>query len=150
MKNFLTSLSERTLVIIALVPVVLSVAGSLYFSEYEGYLPCDLCWWQRIFMYPQLFLLITALAAKDWRVYRFSLPLLITGWAISAYQSFLYYQENFWGGSSLPVPCRVDGVSCTARYVEYFGFVSIPLLSFLSFTFIIVVMMLLRAKAAKK
>jgi disulfide bond formation protein DsbB len=131
MKKFLT---PQTLVSIAAAQAVLAFAGSLYFSNVELFIPCEFCWWQRIALYPQVILFIVALLRKDWKVYQYSLPLLLGGWLLSLYHNILYYNVNFFHPSSTVVPCGLSGISCTTRYIEYFGFITIPLLSFLAFS----------------
>ena len=121
-----------------------AVLGSLYYSSIELYIPCELCWLQRICMYPQVLLLGIALWRSDWHVYRYSLPLLGIGWLIALYHTYLYYSINFWHPVSTVTPCDITGVSCTTRYVEYFGFVSIPLLSLLAFSIMIICLLAVR------
>ncbi len=109
--------------------------GSLYFSNVRGFPPCVLCWYQRIFMYPLVFILGIAILKKDAKVYRYALPLAVIGWLIAAYHNLLYWKII---PDSL-APC-VTGVSCTTKYIEWFGFVTIPFLSFLAFTAVILLM----------
>lgn len=139
-------LQPKVLVTIAFAQALLAVVGSLYFSEIEGYLPCDLCWWQRIAIYPQIFILGVALWKEDWKVYRYSIPLLAGGWLVALYHNILYYNVNFFNNNTLPTPCNVAGPSCTERYLEYFGFVTIPLLAFLGLSLMLVCMLILRYK----
>ncbi|MDA1515628.1 disulfide bond formation protein B, partial [Bacillus cereus group sp. TH40LC] len=40
---------------------LIATCGSLYFSEILGFTPCNLCWYQRIFMYPLIFLIIISM-----------------------------------------------------------------------------------------
>lgn len=108
-----------------------AVLGSLYFSQILGLPPCILCWFQRIFMYPLVIILAVGIIRKDKNVVSYALPLSFIGWLISIYHNLLYYKI-------LPesvAPC-VNGVSCTSRTIELLGFVTIPLLAFLGFTFI--------------
>ena len=83
-------------------------------------------------MYPLVLILGIGIWKKDRNVSMYALPLAVIGWLISIYQNLLYYKVV---PESL-APC-VNGVSCTTRYIHYFGFVSIPLLSFFAFTVII-------------
>lgn len=103
---------------------LLAMAGSLYFSEVMKLAPCVLCWYQRIAVYPFVLLLPLAIARNDRSFPLYALALLIPGLGISAYHNLLYY-------NIIPqalAPCQA-GVSCTTKYVEFLGFVSIPLLA---------------------
>jgi len=68
---------------------------------------------------------------KEVKIYQYILPISIFGWVIALYHNLLYY------GFIKTIVCTV-GISCTSKYVEYLGFISIPLLSLIGFTFIIV------------
>lgn len=129
---------------LAFILALFSVGGSLYFSNIAGYVPCHLCWWQRIAIYPQLILFGIALRYGNYKVYRYSLPLLAIGWLISAYHNFLYYNVNFFNPNTTFLPCVTTGESCTTRYVEWFGFITIPLMSLLALTVMIILMLRLR------
>jgi disulfide bond formation protein DsbB len=111
---------------------VAATLGSLFFSEIMEYAPCTLCWYQRIFIYPLVFILGSALFPVDRSAIKYSLILTIIGWAIAAYHSLLYYKII----PERMAPCS-QGVSCTQVYFEWWGFMSIPLLSFLNFTLIL-------------
>lgn len=103
---------------------LLALSGSLYFSEVMKLAPCVLCWYQRIATYPFVLLLPLAIARNDRFFPLYALALLIPGLGISAYHNLLYY-------NIIPqalAPCQA-GVSCTTKYVEFLGFVSIPLLA---------------------
>ena len=115
----------------ALVISSISTLGSLYFSEVVKFPPCALCWYQRLFMYPIMIIIIIGLWKKDKNLPYFVLPFSIIGLIISIYHNLLYYgfiSEKF-------QPCTI-GVSCTARQLDIFGFVTIPLLSLLAFILI--------------
>jgi disulfide bond formation protein DsbB len=108
--------------------VSLSAWLVLIYSEIIHFVPCFLCWWQRIFMFPMAFLFGIALWKKDRGVVRYALPLLVVGFVISLYQNFFYY----FGESS--APCDASGVSCYAHLVyEFGGYISIPMLALTGF-----------------
>lgn len=116
----------------------ISVMGSLFFSHVMEFAPCVLCWYQRIFLFPLVIVLAVGLFPFDKRVVKYTLPLAIVGWLTAAYHNLLYagiIPENI-------QPCS-RGVSCTEEYIELFGFLSIPMLSLLSFTTIIVLLIIL-------
>lgn len=129
MKNFL----KHHLHYLAWTTALAAMGGSLFFSNVLGYPPCVLCWYQRIFIYPLVFILGAGILRRDHNMYYYALPLAVIGWGISIYHNLLYFKI-------LPesiAPC-VSGVSCTTKFIEYFGFVTIPFLSFLAFTVIII------------
>lgn len=106
----------------------IATSGSLYFSEIKGFIPCTLCWYQRIFMYPIFLLTSTSLLLKDKKINNYLLTLSIPGFLLALYHVLLQKTSLF---SSFE-PCSV-GVSCASEYVNWFGFVTIPLLSFTAF-----------------
>jgi disulfide bond formation protein DsbB len=109
---------------------VLSMFGSLYFSEIMHLQPCKLCWWQRIFMYPIAFILSVAILRKDTKAYLTVLPLSSVGMVIAFYHTLL--QANII--KETLVNCTVDGaVSCANAQINWFGFMTIPFMSFISF-----------------
>lgn len=118
---------------LAFLTAVAAAAGSLYFSEVLHLPPCVLCWYQRIAMYPLVVILLTGMLLNDKRVHLYALPFAFGGWLIGVYQSLLYYGIIPESGA----PCTA-GASCTTRYLDWFGFIDIPQLSVLAFTFIII------------
>lgn len=110
------------------IQATIATAGSLYFSEILHLPPCSLCWYQRIFMYPLVVIIAVGILRKDKGLPTYVLPLSILGLLFAFYHSLLQ-----WGvvAESL-VPCLL-GVSCTTKFIEWFGFVTIPFLSFLAF-----------------
>ncbi len=113
---------------VAWVMAATAMAVSLYYSEVQDLVPCLLCWYQRIAMYP----LVAILAVGIWRQNRelpyYVLPLSLAGLAIAVYH-YLLQQGVI---AEALAPCQA-GVSCTTKDVIYFGFVTIPLLSALAF-----------------
>lgn len=109
--------------------VLVSIAGSFFFSSYMKLPPCDLCWYQRIFMFPLIIILAVGYLLKDRNIYFYSLPVILCGWVVAAYHNLLYYKLI----STSLIPCT-GGISCTDRQLDLLGFISIPLMSFVSFT----------------
>jgi len=129
---------------LAWIQSIIATLGSLYFSEVLKFPPCILCWYQRICMYPLVFILAVGMIRKDKKVYTYALPLSLTGLSIAIYHNLLYYKlipESI-------APC-LKGISCTTKYISWFGFVTIPLLSLIAFT-VITVCMLFLWKSIKK
>jgi disulfide bond formation protein DsbB len=109
---------------------LLATLGSLYFSEILKYPPCVLCWYQRIFMYPLVFISAISIWKKK-NLPFLILPLSLVGTAIAFYHNLLYY-------NIIPesvAPCTL-GISCTTKQIEMFGFLTIPLMSLIAFLLI--------------
>jgi len=123
---------------------VIATLGSLYFSEIRGYIPCDLCWFQRIFMYPLILILGIGTFQSDMSVKKFVLPMSIIGGAIS----FFHYLEQKVPGFGGIRPC-VSGVPCSAEYINWLGFITIPFLALTAFTLITISMLVLYGKKNK-
>jgi disulfide bond formation protein DsbB len=128
------STAERSSPVYELLPyaawvlALLSMAGSLFFSEVMDLPPCVLCWYQRVAMYPLVLIIGTGIVTKDarWKIY--ALPLALIGLVISVYHNLVYYGVI---PESL-TPCT-QGVSCSERQIEWLGFITIPLMGLLSF-----------------
>lgn len=115
------------------------VFGSLYFSEIRHFPPCVLCWYQRICLYPLALLIPVGIMGRDRLIYRYALPLSLVGLGISLYHNLLYY-------NILPeaaAPC-LAGVSCTTKFIEYFGFITIPLMAGIGFLGLTILLLLFR------
>ena len=110
---------------------VTATAGSLYFSEVRLFVPCSLCWYQRIFMYPLVILLGIASYRQDTGIVRYALPLSVLGGTVSLF----HYLEQKVPGFSAPTLCRA-GVPCTQEYINWLGFITIPFLALVAFTLI--------------
>lgn len=124
--------------------VSMSTMGSLFFSYVVGFAPCVLCWYQRIFLFPLVIILATGLFPFDRSVIKYALPLAIAGWLTAAYHNLLY-------SGIIPEsiqPCS-QGVSCTEKYIDLFGFITIPMLSLLSFSAIIALLLFLKRRTSK-
>lgn len=104
--------------------------GSLYFSQVKGYVPCELCWYQRILMYPLTAILAIGLLRKDENLPLLVLPLSSIGLLVGLHHYLLEKTNIF------PAHACSGGVSCTAMWINWFGFVTIPFLSFTAFTII--------------
>ncbi len=122
---------KENVLYIAWFQAIVAVIGSLYFSEILKYPPCELCWWQRIAIYPLVAILIVGIIKKDKNLAWYVLPLTIFGLGVSIFHNLVYFNiipETF-------APC-INGISCTTKYFEFFGFISIPFLSMLAFILI--------------
>ncbi len=122
---------------LAWVIAFLATASSLYYSEIAGFAPCDLCWFQRIFMYPQVVLLGLAWIRKEVVIIYYSLSLLAIGIIFSVYHNYIYYTAQPSGFCSIVSPC-------TQSYVVGFSYNSIPLMAITAFAMVIVLLLLKR------
>jgi len=122
---------------LSLLIAAISTIGSLIFSEILNYPPCILCWYQRIVMYPLVIILAVGIWKKDKFLAYLVLPFSIIGLIIATYHNLLYYNII----TESVAPCTL-GISCTTKYIEWFGFITIPLLSFAAFLTITILMIL--------
>jgi disulfide bond formation protein DsbB len=111
-----------------------STLGSLYYSEIAHFEPCRYCWYQRIAMYPLAVILGMAAWKKDLGIRIYASALAGIGGLIAAYHYLIQVFPTLSSGE-----CSV-GVPCTARYVEKFGFVSIPWMALAGFSLILVLL----------
>lgn len=123
--------TERTILILIWILTIVAALGSLYFSEIAKFPPCVLCWYQRMCIYPLVAICFVGLYTKDRNLPLYILPFALVGTAIGVFHNLLYYQI-------LPeavAPC-VAGISCTTKFIQLFGFVTIPFLSLIAFVLI--------------
>jgi disulfide bond formation protein DsbB len=132
-----------TPIFLAWLAAAASTLAALFIGEVMGYPPCVLCWYQRIAMFPLVPVLAAGLFPFDRRVVRYALPLALVGWLVAAYHVALV-------AGLIPEsaqPCR-QGVSCKDQVV-LFGYLNLPVLSVLAFSFIIAMLFLSRSKGSK-
>jgi len=99
--------------------------------------PCVLCWYQRICLFPLVIILAAGLFPIDKSVVKYALPLAVAGWLTALYHNLLY-------SGIIPEsiqPCS-RGVSCTEKYIDLFGFLTIPMLSLLAFSTVIILLLI--------
>lgn len=109
-----------------------STLGSLFYSEILNYTPCELCWYQRILMYPLVIILGIALFKKDKKVTQYVLPMSIIGLFISFWH---YLSQRY----SVATTCSIDSVvPCTVKYTFAYGYITIPLMALTGFLLIII------------
>jgi disulfide bond formation protein DsbB len=120
-----------------------ALLGSLFFSEVMDLKPCILCWYQRIFIYPLAILFLVGMFPLDRSVIRYTLPLAVIGWCFAIYHYLLYsgyIPENM-------QPCSAE-LSCTEINLELMGFITIPMLSILSYSAIITLLLIFKQRNA--
>jgi len=117
----------------ALVAAV-ATAGSLWFSEVADYVPCRLCWFQRICMYPLVAVLVVGAWRRDRVVRWYALPMLVAGTTVSAYHSLIEWKPWLDSGS-----CGA-GPSCTDVWFRRFGFLTLAVMALIGFVTIAVLL----------
>ena len=133
-----------TIIFICWIIASVSTLGSLFFSEIMAFPPCALCWYQRIFMFPLVLIFLTSLFPFDKNVIKYALPLALAGWGFAFYHYLLY-------SGIIPEslePCS-QGIPCSETYLDLFGFLTIPMLSLISFSTIIVLLFILKRRLSK-
>lgn len=126
-----------SLVFVSWLLALIATASALFIGEVMGMMPCVLCWYQRIAMFPLVLFLGAALMQQQRALVLPSLLLSLIGWVIASYHTALYWG---WIDPTL-APCG-DGPSCTQQVLQIFGAVDLPMLSWLTFTAISFLLML--------
>jgi disulfide bond formation protein DsbB len=103
-----------------------ATGGSLYLSEVAGYLPCTLCWYQRIAMYPLVVILGVAAWRRDRTAWMTAVPLAVIGSAIAIWHIAIE-RNPAWGGV-----CDANA-PCSLLWVEEFGFLTLPTMALIGF-----------------
>jgi len=115
-----------------------AVSLSLFYSNIVGYAPCELCWIQRIFLYPQLILFSMELYKRDRSIVDFSIVFAIFGSLVSIYHIFV--ETGIVSGTTCSDPSN-GGVSCAIRYIYEFGYVTMPVMALTLSLFIISILL---------
>ncbi|EFO79182.1 disulfide bond formation protein DsbB [Oscillochloris trichoides DG-6] len=123
---------------VALLAAWLALGGSLFFSEVLGWVPCTLCWYQRILMYPLSLVIAIGILRRDDGLPHYVLPFALPGAGVSLYHYLLIKTDWF-----PPPPCQA-GVPCTVDYLDLFGFINIPFLALTAFLLIALMMLVSR------
>ena len=133
-----------TLIFGAWLVASVSTLGALFFGEVMQLPPCVLCWYQRIFMFPLVLILPIGLFPFDRNVVRYALPLAVIGCLFAVFHLLLI-------AGVIPEsikPCT-QGVPCSQTVIEWFGFVTIPLLSVLAFLTILALLVAAHLRSSK-
>lgn len=133
-----TDISQLLLYVAWLVSIIATL-GSLYFSEIQSFIPCELCWYQRILMYPLVLILGIATFQNDKSVKKYVLPISIIGSSISL---FHYLEQKVPGFAEIKT-CA-NGVPCSTEYINWLGFITIPFLALIAFSLVSACMLLVR------
>jgi len=121
----------KNAILLAFLTALASILGSLFYSEFVGYTPCVLCWWQRVLIYPQVLIFGLALWKGKKDAFFYAIPLAVISTVIA-----LYHQYVYMGGESL-LPCTALGGACSKIYVMAFGYITIPMMSLTATLFIL-------------
>lgn len=134
------ALIEHIALPVSLALVVISTVMTLVYSDVLGFEPCPLCWWQRIFQYPQVILLGMALWREKYRAAAidFSIVLSVLGAGVALYHHLLQMMPK---GT---LPCPATGPSCAEITLLEFGYVTFPMMALSLFAFLIVTMLFVR------
>jgi len=120
---------------------LIAVSGSLYFQFGADLVPCQLCWFQRICMYPMVVLLGVSMLRRDLVSARlYALPLGVVGLGLSIYH---YLLERFPG--QIHLNCGAGQPDCAVTPFNIFGFVSIPYLALAAFLLILTLLLFARS-----
>jgi disulfide bond formation protein DsbB len=120
---------------------LVATAGSLFFSEYSDFVPCRLCWFQRIAMYPLVVVLLVAAVRRDFRagpLYAMAMP--IVGGAISVWHIYIEINPEAESAS-----CRV-GSPCSLKWIEELGYITLPVLALTAFSAILALLVMARGR----
>lgn len=116
------------------------IAGSLYYSEFIGFEPCKLCWYQRVFLYPQAILLVIGLIKKHPHIANYCILFSSLGGLIALYQTVMQL------GFAPDISCSASGVSCNQIFVMQYGYITIPIMALTAFLLIIVLLLAAKRK----
>ncbi|MEN8040888.1 MAG: disulfide bond formation protein B [Actinomycetota bacterium] len=118
--------------------------GSLYLSEIVHLVPCKLCWYQRIAMYPLAIMLLIAAYRKDHGIRLYAAVLAWIGLAIASWHRLMQAYPSLDSGA-----CAAVGPPCSAPYIKEFGFVTIPYMAMSAFALILVLLWANRVNNAR-
>ena len=114
---------------------LVATAGSLFFSEVSQFIPCRLCWFQRIGMYPLAAILLIAAVRRDTRGGAlYGLPLAAFGAVVSIYHIYIEHHPEAETAS-----CKI-GAPCATKWIDKLGYITIPTLALTAFVAIIVLL----------
>ena len=123
---------------LAFVVAAIATGGSLFFSEIAHFVPCELCWYQRICMYPLSITTLLAALFDDPRAARYLLPLPVVGAGVSVYHLLV---ENGVVGQTQTCLISAPG-GCATKWINEFGYVTIPTLALTAFALVFAFLLL--------
>ncbi len=118
----------------AFVVAAIATGGSLFLSDVAGFVPCEMCWYQRICMYPLSLLTLFAAFHGDYRFARYLVPFPVIGAGVSIYHLLI---ENH--VVATPAQCAI-GAGCGVKWINYFGYMTIPTLALTAFALLFILL----------
>jgi hypothetical protein len=117
--------------VLALVVAAVTTAGSLFYSEVKNFIPCELCWFQRICMYPLFAILLVGVLRKDRHVFWYAAPFVVIGAPLALYHWLVERVPSLEGGTSCSpfVPCNVP-------YFQELGYITLAFMDMSAFLLI--------------
>ena len=125
------------LILLSFITACIATMGSLFFSEIMQFVPCSMCWYQRIFMYPLVLIFLVNTLYPDNKVFKYAMPIVVVGLLFAIYHNLLMF-------GIIPesvVPC-VQGVPCSTEYINWLGFITIPFLSLSAYSIIFILLLM--------
>ena len=131
---------------LAFLVTALATGGSLFFSEIAHFDPCELCWYERIFMFPLAIVLLLVALANDYRAARYLVPLPLIGAGVSVYH--LLVERGVVSQSRTCLLSAPGG--CATRWIDEFGYVTIPVLTLTAFAMTVAFLLLAGGSDAQR
>jgi len=128
---------STTIIVLCFLITSIATLGSLFFSEIMEFIPCSMCWYQRIFMYPLVLIFLINILYPDDKVFKYAILLVVSGLLFSIYHNLLMFDLI----PESVVPC-VSGVPCSTEYINWFGFITIPFLSLIAYLMLFILLVL--------
>ncbi len=119
----------------------IATLGSLFFSEIMHFVPCSMCWYQRIFMYPLVLIFLVNLLYPDDKLFKYAISIVTVGLLFAIYHNLLMFDII----PESVVPC-VSGVPCSTVYLNWLGFITIPLLSLVAYLLLFILLIVGKRK----
>lgn len=133
-KNWLHVFVNRYVLTLLFATSLSALVGSLIYSNVAGFPPCELCWIQRIFMYPQVILSFMAMRKKDNAMVTYLLPMSILGGLVALYHSMTHF-----GLGDGVLACTSALGDCGKLYVFEYGYITIPFMAFTTFAYLLAI-----------
>ena len=141
--NTVSSFFKKNTFYFGLIISLGAVVVSLFYSNVIGFPVCELCYLQRIFIYPQLVLFAMELYKRDRTIVDFSIAFALLGVITSLYH--IYIEHG--GGLGLPCASPSEGlVSCATRYVYELSYITIPMMALTTSLFILLLLINFKRK----
>ncbi len=133
-KNFVYTFVNKHVLTLLFIFSMSALVGSLVYSNIAGFPPCELCWIQRIFMYPQALFSFIAMIKKDKSIISYLVPMSVLG-AIVAF----YHSLSDWGFGGSLLGCTSVGGECSRVYVLEYGYITIPFMALTTFIYLLTI-----------